>query len=78
MSKAQEKALKLASSIAVPIIAVLIALGTYKQQMTDGFAQIKKCVTQAEANKGDIRELKTDIKWLIESGKRIEGKLEKK
>ena len=77
MSKAQEKALKIASSIAVPIIAVLIALGTYKQQMTEGFAQLKKCADQSEANKGDIRELKTDIKWLIESGKRIEEKLQK-
>ena len=77
MSKAQEKALKLATSIVVPIVAVLIALGTYKQQMVDGFSQLEKCVSQSETNKGDIRELRTDIKWLIESSKRIEDKLEK-
>ena len=77
MSKAQEKALKLATSIVVPIVAVLIALGTYKQQMVDGFAQLEKCVSTGETNKGDIRELRTDIKWLIESSKRIEDKLEK-
>ena len=71
MSKQQEKILRVVSGIITVAFAFGVTYGAMQGTRTRSVSNEASCKT----NTGDIRELKTDIKWLIESGKRIEEKL---
>ena len=73
MSRSQEKALKIATGIIVPIIAVLVALGTYKQQMMDTVKLVGTHEVRLDKVDVHMERQTTNQEWIMDSLKRIEA-----
>ena len=73
MSKSQKEVLKLGLQIA----SLIFFAGVTWKVTQDNAKGVAENASICRSNKGDIREIKTDIKWLVDSSKRIENKLEK-
>ena len=64
MSKSQEKALKIATGVIVPLLAVAMAVGAYRQQMGETIVHVEKLEVRQDKDHDLIIEMGRDIKWI--------------